>query len=506
MPSSTSILLKNGVALIHDSDNHVVPTKTDILIQNDRIAKIEKDIEPDAAEVIDCTDKIISPGFIDTHRHGWQTQLKGRHANELLLAYMVSGNAQACQFSAKDVFYGQLAGMLESIAAGTTTVVDHAHITVSPDHAKMGIAGAASSGIRSVYCYTPVMRIKSWNPLTYHDNPLEDWVMETFSNLASEGPWADGRITLGFAFDLFFLGAEVVKGIFAVAKKGGIQTITIHSAHGPQLGGGWPGGITQLLKEWDLLDEHILFSHSNNIDRADADLIRQTNAHISSTPSTELQMAMGRPACFDASFLDGKSAGLQDHASLGIDCHSYISASIIGEARIGLQNARANFNEYYLQQGKTTAGLPDSLSVEAAFNLATVKGAEAARMEKDIGRIAEGFKADLAIFDALSPALVAAAQHDPIAAIILHSSPADIDTVIVDGKVRKQNGRLVDTAVEEQAQETVGKANLSWVDVAKELVGSRGRMQAEIDTIDFEEATATLKKVFHVDESVFVAT
>ena len=87
-----SLLLKGGTALIHDADDHVKALKTDILIEGNKIAKIEPEISalPDV-EVIDCTDKIISPGFVDTHHHVWQTQLKGRHADQLLLDYMVTG-------------------------------------------------------------------------------------------------------------------------------------------------------------------------------------------------------------------------------------------------------------------------------------------------------------------------------------------------------------------------------------------------------------------------------
>jgi cytosine/adenosine deaminase-related metal-dependent hydrolase len=77
-------------------------------------------------------------------------------------------------YTPKDIFYGQLAGMLETLTAGTTTVVDHAHLTISSDHAKLGIAATASSGIRSVFCYTPIMRVKHFSPLTYHHNPMED--------------------------------------------------------------------------------------------------------------------------------------------------------------------------------------------------------------------------------------------------------------------------------------------------------------------------------------------
>lgn len=86
------MLLKNGIVLIHDSDGHVVASQKDILIKNGKIARIDADLEAsDGLEILDCTDKIISPGFVDTHHHGWQTQLKGRHANESLLEYMVTG-------------------------------------------------------------------------------------------------------------------------------------------------------------------------------------------------------------------------------------------------------------------------------------------------------------------------------------------------------------------------------------------------------------------------------
>jgi cytosine/adenosine deaminase-related metal-dependent hydrolase len=90
--ASRNILLKGGFALIHDAKNRVVPTKTDILVENGKIIRIASEIiPPQETETIDRTDKIVSPGFIDSHRHGWQTQLKGRHANEQLLQYMVTG-------------------------------------------------------------------------------------------------------------------------------------------------------------------------------------------------------------------------------------------------------------------------------------------------------------------------------------------------------------------------------------------------------------------------------
>ena len=92
------MLLQGGTVLTHGANDHVLPIKADLLIEGSVITKIEESIQPPSGcEVIDCTDKILSPGFIDTHHHVWQTLLKGRHANELLLDYLPSG-MEECPF------------------------------------------------------------------------------------------------------------------------------------------------------------------------------------------------------------------------------------------------------------------------------------------------------------------------------------------------------------------------------------------------------------------------
>ena len=90
--ASTFILLQGGLVLTHSENDEVIPLRADLLIQGNRIAKIAPSIEaPEGTTVVDCTDKLLSPGFIDTHHHLWQTLLKGRHANETLIQYFPSG-------------------------------------------------------------------------------------------------------------------------------------------------------------------------------------------------------------------------------------------------------------------------------------------------------------------------------------------------------------------------------------------------------------------------------
>lgn len=134
---SSSVLLRGGMLLVPDetNDNAVIAVKRDLLVMGDRIARIEQGIAAQTGmTVIDCAGKIVSPGFIDTHHHLWQTPLKGRHGDHSVLDYMPTGNLSSAFFTPADMFWGQLGGALEALDAGTTTVVDHAHMNVSEQH------------------------------------------------------------------------------------------------------------------------------------------------------------------------------------------------------------------------------------------------------------------------------------------------------------------------------------------------------------------------------------
>jgi len=91
---ATKILLQGGIILTHNEDDHVIPVRSDLLIEDGRITRIAEHIDSDASmRVEDCKQKIISPGFVDTHHHLWQTQLKGRYGNDSLLDYIPSGTS-----------------------------------------------------------------------------------------------------------------------------------------------------------------------------------------------------------------------------------------------------------------------------------------------------------------------------------------------------------------------------------------------------------------------------
>lgn len=253
-----------------------------------------------------------------------------------------------------------------------------------------------------------------------------------------------------------------------------------------------------MLKSYGLLDSSILFSHATNSTPEDGKLLLESNSHVSCTPSTELQMALGIPVAFQ------ENLGIQSQCSVGIDCHSNGSASIVSELRLLLQSARGMENHRFLKAGVEPKEI--NKTVEEAFNIGTIGGARAVNMQDQIGSIKVGKKADLVIWDMLSPSMVCAAEHDPVAAIVLHSSTHDVQTVIVDGVVRKRDGKLVDIDVSagKEIWSGVAKESLTWSDVARELIVRRKVMQEKIEKLDMAEARKGLIQAMYLDESKIV--
>ncbi|KAJ6256350.1 5-methylthioadenosine/S-adenosylhomocysteine deaminase [Drechslerella dactyloides] len=480
-----SILLRGGTALIHQEGDVVVAEKTDILIVGNNIEKIGKSLSADDAEVLDCTGKLISPGFVDTHHHLWQTQLKGRHANQMLLEYMPTGNVAVYAYQAEDVLIGQLAGMMELVDAGVTTVVDHSHSVYSPQHADAALTASIRSGMRSIFCYSTTFRVEDWTEDKFKlaEEILPPWFMEHFNKLAAGGPYADGRVQLGFGYDALFMPPEVNQKIFKSVRDAGSKLITLHWMRMPVVG---QQSSVRLMDEQGLAGPDILISHGNQMDDEEAALVRKHGMSISSTPMTELQMGHGMPMAYDAR--------VRACASLGVDCHSSGAGDMITQMRVGLQAERGRFNQNYVDKGENPWTCKQT--VEDAFNLATIKGARACKMEGQIGSIAEGKLADLIIFDGQSPAMVCGAVKNPIASIVMHSSVKDVETVIVDGIIRKRDGKLLPV-------EGDGGAKLTWSDVARELDKSFQAVEGRASKLNYDMGLEALGAVFRLDWNKF---
>lgn len=152
---------------------------------------------------------------------------------------------------------------------------------------------------------------------------------------------------------------------------------------------------------------------------------------LSSTPDTELQMGMGRPVCF-------KARGFGIETCLGCDIVSNNAADMFQQMRLVLQLER------YMQHAHK--GAPNPLAVgrrcEEVLEMATLGGAKAMGLGGVTGSITVGKRADIIITSCDSIRLTPA--HDPVAALVLFANASDVDTVFIDGKILKREGKLAD--------------------------------------------------------------
>src|SRR5512133_3108916 len=156
------LLLRGGTVLTVDPDLGDLPTG-DVLIEGDKIAQVAPWIDADA-EVIDAAGDIVIPGFIDTHRHTWETSIRTCAPDYALVTYFGSIlDKFGPHYRPDDVLAANRWGALECINAGITTLVDWSHIMNTPAHADAAVQGLKESGIRSVFAFGfPNTSLQKW--------------------------------------------------------------------------------------------------------------------------------------------------------------------------------------------------------------------------------------------------------------------------------------------------------------------------------------------------------
>ncbi|KAI1414090.1 amidohydrolase [Hypoxylon sp. FL1857] len=420
-----SKLLFGGTIVSFDSDTGLfnILRNGSLLIVNERITEIfdipTPDDIPGDTELVDCTNKIITPGFIDTHRHGWQTVYKTLGSNTTLAEYATRYGSPAGLglFTPEDLYISQLTGIYEALAAGVTSILDHAHHTWTRDHAEAGWKASVDSGARIFFAYG------FQNTATDFQIPQQ---MDHWRELASSA--SANLTTLCMAYDDFTDGPETItQAVVDLAKESNVSVLTTHHVEGPWMFGNTPEDIYRA----GLLNSSVkvVISHSAFLTARGAQLLRSTNQHIAITAESEMHYGHVHPT----------SHFILDQASLGVDTHFTFSTDILTQARIWLQRVRERL---YSHTVVDRWEIPDSnpMSVNQAFLLATRQGGLALGRE-DLGVIAPNAKADIVVWDGRSPALLGWA--DPIAAVILHASVGDIDHVLVGGEFVKRDKKLV---------------------------------------------------------------
>jgi 5-methylthioadenosine/S-adenosylhomocysteine deaminase len=429
------ILLKGGHVITVDPEIGDI-AGGDVLIEGDTIAQVGTGLSADA-EVIDATGNIVIPGFVDSHRHTWETAIRNCAPNATLDDYFVEVlDSFAPLYRPEDVYASNLAGALECINAGITTLLDWSHINNTPEHPDAAVHALQESGIRAVYAYGSA----NTSLAGYWFNssisiPADDVarVRSTYFN-SDEGLMTMALATRGPGF----CQDDVVSGEWGMARELGLP-ITIHIAMG-KLAGKW-----SMLKQLDtlgLLGPDMTYIHSCYLSDEEWELVAKSRGTVSIAPQVEMQMGHGWPPVAKA-----RSYGLRP--SLSIDVVTTVPGDMFTEMRCAFAAERWRSND---SVWKSEDPLPDeTLTARDMLTMATLDGAHVVGLESKTGSLTPGKQADVVMIDGHAPAV--APVIDPVGAVVLSADTANVDTVIVGGTIRKRRGAL--TADWESARKAV---------------------------------------------------
>jgi cytosine/adenosine deaminase-related metal-dependent hydrolase len=422
----TRLLLKSGIVVTQDAEFGVLPTG-DVLVENSRIAAIAPKIAAEV-ETIDCAGHFVLPGLINAHMHTWQTALRSVAANWTLLEYFRHVHAGlATVFEPADIHIATLAGALNQIDHGVTTLVDWAHNNPTPAHTDAGVAALKESGIRAAFFHgSPKPDPKPGEP---HFSEVPHPRHEIERLLKGELANRDGLVTLGMAvLGPHYSTLEVSAQDFALAREFGL----IASMH---QGGGeakTPGGWEALMAR-GLVGPHINIVHGNNLTDAQLEAFVDLGVSFSITPENEMGQGHGHP-------ITGRLRALGSAPSVGVDLESAISGDMFTVARMALASQRALDNA---AERASSGGIPATSTIPAAEALGwiTTRGAAMLGRSDRIGSLAPGKQADIAVMS-LGP-LAMWPVHDAVASVVMQGSGARVRDVLVAGQFRKREHRLL---------------------------------------------------------------
>ncbi|KAK2606236.1 hypothetical protein QQS21_003407 [Conoideocrella luteorostrata] len=451
-------ILQGGTVIGFDDDAQAVRVlpKASVVIEDDHIAAILRDSEfddyaiPANADIINVEGKIVSPGFVNTHVHMWQTAYRTIGPDIVLAQYFGNWLSQmsddAKLFTPDDIYISCLQGYLEGLHSGVTSYVDHAHNNWASDVVEPGFTAAEDSGARVWWCYDVAHR---------EAFPLQDqW--KALARVASKAT-PSSLVQPGISLDS-------LSGSFQAEEKENhlqntkqmlddlnLKAITLHHMNGPWPNDGHSSPVQICKHNLHSKQRPIIFSHAPFLDSEEQQALSEHDVFVSITPESECHFGHGQ--------VSGRNVSKQ--AALGLDTNWTFSGDMLFQARLWLQNVRLTSFHQTLQKGLLPRETP--FTVEQGFLMATRQGGLALR-RRDIGVLQVGAQADIVVFDGDSPNMLG--WSNPVAAVMLHANPGDIEHVLVAGRFVKRDFKLVNM-------------KLAWTEVRERFLKTARRIQAQ---------------------------
>lgn len=403
----------------------------DILVEGNRIVTIGHRLEADGAEVIGGPDAIAMPGLVNAHLHTWQSGLRGIACDWGHGGYFRHIHADmATRYGPEDNYLGNLVGALAQLDAGVTTLLDYCHNIISLEQAERSIDALEESGIRAVFALgagkLPPER-EAAEPFEQRINPRERVERIRRSRLASD----DARVTmmLGIAGP-HWATLEATRTNLLLARELELRSSS-HATKRPADAIA-VDGYRRLVAEGLLGQDHNIV-HGNYLDDDELHMLLDAGVSATATVQTELRGYAAEP-------IVRRVVEMGFVPSIGVDVEPRVSGEMFREMHSALLAAQHGQQRADEAAGGRRSGVAPITSRQA-LAWATIGGAAAVGLDHVTGSVTPGKHADIVLLRATDLNLWPV--HDPVAAIVEFAHAGNVDAVIVDGVIRKRDGRLL---------------------------------------------------------------
>ena len=422
-----SVLIKDATVITLDDENNVF--EGDVFVEHGRIREIGAPTGRacKSAEVIDGRGLALLPGFVQTHVHLCQTLFRGA-ADDLALIDWLEKRIWPMEaaHTAESIYASARLGVAELIRGGTTCALTMETVR----HTDAVFAAVEESWFRATV--GKCMMDKGGAVPAALLEQTEASIADSLALLERWHGRADGRIRYCFA-PRFAVSCtrDLLERIAQLSRQRGVIVHTHASENKDEIEMvERESGLRNIdyLNQVGLAGPHVVLAHCVHLNDSELDLLSRTGTHVAHCPSSNLKLGSGFariPEMIDR----GISVSL---GADGAPCNNRLdmftemrTASLIQKALHGAQ----------------------TLPAPAMLRMATIDGARALGLEKEIGTIEVGKRADLTLINLNR--LHATPHPDPISTIVYAAEASDVDTVIIDGCVVMRAGAL--TTLDEQA-------------------------------------------------------
>ena len=421
LPARGHVVIRDAYVMTMEPGQADLP-QGDVHIDNGVIVDVGTGLAAPGADVVDGRGFIVMPGLIDTHWHMWTTLLRNMSGDDRAHGYFPMTTALGKVYTPRDMYYGTLLSAAEALHSGITTVHNWCHNIMSHEHAVEDLRAMQETGLRGRFSYGPARTTPLTQPLSVADLAHMHGNWASLSN--------EGLLTLGLAWrgvqaalpnaegkmELRPLSPEMYRVEYEAARKLDLP-VSVHLNSNK-----FDSGHIFALHKLGYVFNGLQVIHAINTSPEEMDILAAAGASVSISPASEMRIGFGLPKV--AEFLERKV-----NLALSVD-----TTPLTGNADMfGIMKLVQN-----LENGRSESEF--KLPARKVVELATIEGAKALGLNDRTGSLRKGKRADVIMVGTREVNI--GPFTEPAYMLVDSAQASNVDTVLVDGRILKRNGRL----------------------------------------------------------------